>query len=430
VVVDRELPSFGAELRNRRLAAGLSLAELSRLTYYSKSHLSKVETGRKAPSIDLARRCDAQLHCDGELAALASPPVVTSTDSADPAVVNGVWIMSLSPDGRSEISGLPRREVLAAGVASAATWVLTPRPTPPMTSDVTSSFRLMLDEVRRLGQVMAPATLIPLLVSQTHTLRVMAGRADTPDRERLLVLAARFAEYTGWMAQEAGDEGAALWWTDQASQLAAAGGYSDLSAYALVRQGLVTMYRHDSMSTVHLANRAWHLTDDPRIRGLAAQREAQGHALAGDYDTCLRMLDRARVWLERPPRDDGPTIGTTTVNDPVGMTTAWCLYELGHPRKAVDQLEILLERLPPHAHRSRARYAARYALALAATGEVEHACTAIVPVLDVLDRTESATIRTDLQRLAQEFSRRRANATVRALSPRLTAALRTGPPNA
>src|SRR5882757_8804044 len=61
VTMDRQLIVFGTEMRRRRLAAGHSLSTLSALVHYSRSHLSKVETGAKPPSADLARRCDAAL---------------------------------------------------------------------------------------------------------------------------------------------------------------------------------------------------------------------------------------------------------------------------------------------------------------------------------------------------------------------------------
>ena len=76
MTMDRRLIVFGTELRRRRMQSGLSLADLSRLVHYSKSHLSKVENGLKPPSIDLARRCDAAIGCDGALARLAPRPVV------------------------------------------------------------------------------------------------------------------------------------------------------------------------------------------------------------------------------------------------------------------------------------------------------------------------------------------------------------------
>ncbi len=49
---------FGEALRALRTRRGLSLAELSRLTHYSKGYLSNIENGRKPPTADMARRLD------------------------------------------------------------------------------------------------------------------------------------------------------------------------------------------------------------------------------------------------------------------------------------------------------------------------------------------------------------------------------------
>ncbi|MFE5867716.1 helix-turn-helix domain-containing protein [Streptomyces roseifaciens] len=54
-------------LRERRLEQGLSLAGLSKLIHYSKGHLSRIESGDKRASEDLARRCDEALGTRGEL---------------------------------------------------------------------------------------------------------------------------------------------------------------------------------------------------------------------------------------------------------------------------------------------------------------------------------------------------------------------------
>ncbi|WP_432011396.1 helix-turn-helix domain-containing protein [Streptomyces cucumeris] len=65
-------PSFGSALRSHRMARGMSLGDLARLVNYSKSHLSRVETGNKQPTTGLARRCDEVLDGGGCLSKLAA----------------------------------------------------------------------------------------------------------------------------------------------------------------------------------------------------------------------------------------------------------------------------------------------------------------------------------------------------------------------
>ncbi|MFI8090195.1 helix-turn-helix domain-containing protein [Streptomyces sp. NPDC086080] len=76
---DRNAPtthSFPAQLRRLRQARGLSLTDLARQTHYSKGYLSKIETGTKRATADVARVCDRVLGAEGELLRLVreGPP--------------------------------------------------------------------------------------------------------------------------------------------------------------------------------------------------------------------------------------------------------------------------------------------------------------------------------------------------------------------
>jgi transcriptional regulator with XRE-family HTH domain len=416
--------SFGARLRQRRLAAGKSLAQLASEVHYSKGYLSKVETGRRAPSPDLAMRCDAALGAEGALALLV-PSVSAGMSAPQPTSTGDQWILAMDRSGRGSFGAMPRREMLAIGTMSLLTWAVAPRRLPAREEPgQLDAFRAVFDEMRRLGQVATPGVLLPMLIGQTHAMKILATSARPPARAKALQLASRFAEFTGWIAQEAGNDDAALWWTDHALQLAAAGGDHELAAYVLVRRGLVAMYQSDARQTVALAKRAQAAGCSPRTRGLAALREAQGHALAGSYRDCRHSLDRAAIVLEAATVDqDRPILGTTNTADPVAMVTGWCMYDLGRPRQAAEILDREFSSVPRHGHRSLARIGARYALALVASGEVDHGCVVADNTLDALTLTDSATVRTDLRRLSHELRRWGANRGVRDLTPRLLDAL-------
>ncbi|MGH3782202.1 MAG: helix-turn-helix domain-containing protein [Pseudonocardiaceae bacterium] len=60
----------GVELRRLRQARGWSLAEMARQVPYSKSYLSKLETGTKRITLDIARCVDEAMGTDGALAAV------------------------------------------------------------------------------------------------------------------------------------------------------------------------------------------------------------------------------------------------------------------------------------------------------------------------------------------------------------------------
>jgi transcriptional regulator with XRE-family HTH domain len=64
------LAFFGAELRRRRTAAGLSQDQLGQAITYSAALVGRVEVGERMPSLDLAERCDDVLATGGLFAHL------------------------------------------------------------------------------------------------------------------------------------------------------------------------------------------------------------------------------------------------------------------------------------------------------------------------------------------------------------------------
>lgn len=420
--------SFGPELRRLRVEADLSLTRLAELLHYSKGHVSKVETGVKRPAPELAQRCDVLLGAQGALAALVparpSGSVAGKTMARRETDDGEVWSMNVAPDGTSWFRLVNRRQILVAGTSSMLSFGFSDRDVSAAARQPASleGLRALFDQFRQLGQTASPAVVLPALIAQTQTMQGIAAQSDARTQDRALTLAARYAEYAGWMCQEAGNDKAALWWTDRAVELAAAGGDRDLASYALVRRALMALYRNDAAETTELSRRAQLGSVLPRIRGLAAQREAQGHALAGNRDACLRCLDRARGLLALPPSDPtAPVLGSANLTESV--ITGWCLYDLGRPGEAAEILDRETAEIPPRALRSHARYGIRRALAHAAAGEVEHACEITESLLGGVGLVGSATIRTDLRRLTRTLSRFRATRSVRELSPRLAAAL-------
>jgi transcriptional regulator with XRE-family HTH domain len=420
--------SFGIELRRLREESGLSLEQLSQKIHYSKGHISKIENGRAQPSPQFVRQCQAVLAASGSLSATVAPPVPDPV-MAQAFASNEVWTMHLSPEGHYEFGPQPANDFRFGGSSGLSSWLHGPTPTGGDDAAALRTYRSIFDNLRSLGQIDGPSALVPVLTTLTHTLQTKAKEARPPYRREFLMLAARFAEYTGWMAQEKGDDRLALWWTDHAVELAAAGGDDQMLAYAFVRRALIALYRPDPKRTVELSRRAQEISCHPRILGLAAQREAQGHAIAGDDAACQRLLDRAAHLLNLSRReglDGAPLLGTSAVVDPVAMSTGWCLYELGRSRQAAEVLTRELARVPERAQRARARYSARLALALASERELDQACAVLESILDAVPAIDSATIRADIGRVTRTLNRWSKEPQVRAIMPKLHQALQVG----
>jgi transcriptional regulator with XRE-family HTH domain len=425
---------FGPELRRRRMARGISLAQLAEQVHYSKGYLSKIETGLRQPTSTLARLCDNAVHGGGELSMLAGGALDEEPDRSDGTGVDigsaydaERWVMEMADDGSIWFQAVNRRHALFVGASALMTLsgaLNAPRPGRPESSAL-DTFTGMFGQLRQLGQQTSPTLLLPTLIAQTHTMRSLATRASGVVRDRSLRLAARYAEYTGWMTQEAGRDRDALWWTDLAVSLAQAGADQELAAYSLVRRALITMYAGDGEQTVALAQQVReHRAAGPRVLGLAAQREAQGHALLGNDKACRIALDQADDLLTSAEDTEPATmLGSSSVANPAALTRAWCLHDLGKPGEAALVFDRELAGVAPGRSRFQARWGLRRALSYASSGEIEHACELTEPLLADIELVESATMRRDLHELSRKLSRHLNRPAVQAVFPALTGTL-------
>jgi transcriptional regulator with XRE-family HTH domain len=420
---------FGTELRQRRQAAGLSLAELGKLVHYNKSYLSKIKNGLKVASIDLARRCDVALGADGALAALV-PHLGTASSQLDASSDNtdDVWMLSLAKSGMNHF--MPAGRHVAPSTDIALGFDIPYKDISAAAADDTTAaiFRSIFHECVRLSEVVGTSAAMPTVIAQVHVLQNLASRVHGSARRRLLVLAGRFAEYAGWLAQECGDDRGAMWWSNLSASLGDRAGSADLAAFACARQAEVAFYQEDTVRSVTLAQQAQQDSRVlPRIRGFAALREAQAHALTGSYDRYQHALDKAAIALDA---DDTATLGGLPLppfgSSVPGGVMGWCLHDLGRVREATTTLDREVAFIPNSYRHATGRYQVRRVLAYAASGEIDHACTLAHGLLDTAS-VSSAIIRRDVRDLARTLARWHTHRPVRDLYPRLTAVLYSRP---
>jgi transcriptional regulator with XRE-family HTH domain len=385
------MTDFGAELRRLRVAAGISLARLAAELNYSKGHLSKIETGQKPANEQLARRADVVLGAGGSLAAL-----IPATERNPPESTNA-------------LVGPNRRDILTLGSALLLPLAIGRADAEAATEDEDTErhYREQFDLLRKRGQRVAPGFVLRSLVMELCTVVELAEAArHAPTRARLAILAARYAEYAGWMAQEAGDNESARQWTRWSASVASRAGDLALAAYTMVREAELAMYEHNGARTVELARLAQQQPHtSARVRGLAAHREAQGHALLGDHHSCQVALSTAETLLHEPNPNGpgGPALGSTTVYDLGLAVTGWCLYDLGRPKHAAESLERVLTHTV--GQRAQALFGARLALAYEATGDLDRMCEVAAQVIDTARPLGSATVHTELRTLTRVVAR-------------------------
>jgi transcriptional regulator with XRE-family HTH domain len=398
---DTRMDEFGAELRRLRIAAGLSLAELGKRIYFSKGFISKVETGWKSPGPHFARKADVELNAEGRLMALAEG------QEGDPVDAAG----SPEPSSRVREVVFVRRADTTVDEAEA--------------KDALNAFELNLANLRGLGQILDPSTVADMLKPQVHALQELAARLDDVLADKTLLLAAHFADFTSWMTQETGDDAAALRWIDTSEALAIEANNIDVVANSYIRRANIALYQQDAYGTVTFARQAQAMECSLRVKGLAAQGEAQGHALAGDYEKFSACIDRALVQRAASGEEQpaGPVLGPTKIRDPLALARGWSLFDLGRITEAVEILAELLADTPKKDNRAWVRIACRLALALASGGEVDRACVLAKDVLDLSTVARSATIRSDLRQLSRMLSRWSTKPAVQEVLPRMSAIL-------
>jgi transcriptional regulator with XRE-family HTH domain len=129
------MPDFGAELKRRRMSAGMSLTGLAASVHFTKGYLSKVENGKVRANRDLAGACDRALGAGGELLALVS-------ESAFPARRSAGGIAGLPDTGRYFVGRETELEALSAlllGPADARVGVVHGMRTPSRTAASSST---------------------------------------------------------------------------------------------------------------------------------------------------------------------------------------------------------------------------------------------------------------------------------------------------
>ena len=409
LVYGGRVSEFGVELRRRRIRRDWSLAELALRVHYSRGYLSKIENGVLPPNATVARLADAALDAGGALAALVP---AREGEHHEPAEFGESGESASAPGAAAgpDWSG----ELLAFGDALGIPLALPSAAARADAEDLRleAHYQDEFDRHRRLGQGLAPGLVLRRMAVDFSTLMEVADTSLRP-ATRLTLLAARYAEFIGWLSQESGRRDLALGWTRRAAAIAAGAGGADFAAYTLVREAELAMYERDSATAMSLADQALrhpHATE--RTRALAAHRQAQIHALRGETTCAWRRWAGPRTCSARRRPRTGPAPPTGRSSAPRRSATSaapiagWCHYDLGRPQRATELLAEALSRTPEAAHRSRALFGARLALAYEASGELEEMETVTLRAIEDASLVRSASAYGELRGLSRALVRR------------------------
>ncbi|MGP4104962.1 hypothetical protein [Nonomuraea sp. KM90] len=153
----------------------------------------------------------------------------------------------------------------------------------------------VLAEHTRADALLGPLYLVPAVQAQLPLIDRLVQSARGADRRPVLELAARFAEFCGWLYQDSGDTECAMHWTNRALDYAQELADPQRVAYVLMRKSnIVTEAGHPGQG-LGLANAALNAAPDltPRLRAVSLRQLANAHALLAEPREFEAAVDQA-----------------------------------------------------------------------------------------------------------------------------------------
>ncbi|RDI58980.1 helix-turn-helix domain-containing protein [Nocardia pseudobrasiliensis] len=264
------------------------------------------------------------------------------------------------------------------------------------------SLRTTLQEYVRTDNVAGPQPLLMVVGQQLRFVERLENASRGRTQTQLRLLRARFAEFLGWLHQDAGNLRAALTWTAAAAELTRETADSRLLSYIRMRQSSLAADVGDPRNTIALAQTSLRTPTDltARQRAMALRQIAHGHARLGQLTDTMRALDQAAHQAASP--DDDELAGYCTP-EYIAMEAAACLIELDRPEQAIATLEPQLPQWRPENRRDFGRGLTLLAIALARSGQPDDAVEVAQHALAIIAETRSTRTEQQLYRVIREL---------------------------
>lgn len=269
-------PRFAAELARLRSGAGLSVRDLARRAVYSKSYVFDLESGRKAPTADVARRLDDALGAGGRLAAMVDSP------TSVPAF-----------DDLAELDAVELSRRVAASDVSAETLQRLERVT---------------DDLAMAYATTQPAVLLPRVRQHLeYVARLVQSRKTLGQHRRLLVVGGWLALLRATLHIDLRQRAAADAHLVTATQLAGHAEHAEIAAWCLETKAWQVLTGGDYRRAVELSQRAQRIApgDGSAVIQATAQ-EGRAWARLGDRARTRDALDRVARRVASLPVPDQP----------------------------------------------------------------------------------------------------------------------------
>ena len=249
----------------------------------------------------------------------------------------------------------------------------------------------------RADNAAGPSQLRAAVATHLEGLEAHVVQAREPLRSRVLQTCSSFAEFAGWLSQDAGDTQAAVAFTARALDFLEEGRDTAARAYVLMRKSSVALDEHDFGRAMTLAEAACaeSAAGTTRLQALAFRQKAVACAAAGEERSSSEAVDRA---LSLDLIFDGGGLDYCTPAY-IEMETGVAAWHLRQYDVVVVRLAAALEHWPVGFERDRALCLARLALTEAVRGNLELSCAVGAEAVTLVRATGSARARGLLRKL-------------------------------
>lgn len=240
-------------------------------------------------------------------------------------------------------------------------------------------FDRQLAEHLRFDNLAGPNFILATAQAQLGQVEQLAAGGATD----LARLASRYAEFTGWLQQDVGDDAEALRLTCRAVDFAEMAGDGELTTYNRMRKANVLTTAADLPLAASTAQRA--LVDAsnqfPHLVPVCLRQAALTSARMRDEHSARAAIERA-VDLTSVLVDDADTHAAYCTKSYVQMEAALCLLVLRQPAAAEEACRDALTTWPDGLVRDRTLCLARRGVALLDLREYDEACRTAMLAID------------------------------------------------
>lgn len=324
-------PQFPSRLRQLRRSRGLSQQRLARVAYVSKSHISELENGVKAPGVATAKTLDTALDAAGTLAGLVGDLPGSDVNGGEASLASrGLRYHASESDtvdtileiGRADVN---RRTIISAPFVLAALavpsrdWLL---PSLDSVTDERGPRQIGMTQVEGIRDMFALFQEMDVmrgggharvaLVEYMNSYVLPLARRDHGSEQVQLALyeaASEQAYLVGWMAYDDGLHGLAERYLIQSLRLAQASGNRTLGAHVLAGmsdQANLLGNPREALMLARAGERGITTADSPACMTDLQILAARALAVLGEAPAAARAVATAERTFQQVDKENEP----------------------------------------------------------------------------------------------------------------------------